>query len=92
MKLFTLRKLCQDIIISMNTLVVFSSGPVVKNPCCNAGDMALIPGPGTTHMPWSNKVRTPQLLSQYSRASEPQLLSPCAAAPEAYHLELTLHN
>ena len=70
----------------------FPSGPVVKNPCCNAGDTGLIPGPGTAHMPWSNKAHTPQLLSQCSRASEPQLLGPCAATPEACHVEPMLHN
>ena len=29
-------------------------GPVVKNPPCNAGDPALIPGPGRSHMPRGN--------------------------------------
>ena len=27
---------------------------VVKNPPASAGDMGLIPGPGRSHMPWSN--------------------------------------
>ena len=31
-----------------------SSGLVVKNPPANAGDMGLFPGPGRSHMTWSN--------------------------------------
>ena len=31
-----------------------SGGTVVKNPPANAGDMGSIPGPGKSHMPWSN--------------------------------------
>ena len=29
-------------------------GAVVKNPPAIAGDMGSIPGPGRSHMPWSN--------------------------------------
>ena len=29
-------------------------GTVVKNPPANAGDMGSSPGPGRSHMPWSN--------------------------------------
>ena len=32
----------------------FPSGPVVKNPPANAGDMGSIPGPGGSHVPQSN--------------------------------------
>ena len=32
----------------------FPAGPVVKNPSCNARDMGLIPGPGISHITWSN--------------------------------------
>ena len=32
----------------------FSDGTVVKNPPANAGGTDLIPGPGRSHMPWSN--------------------------------------
>ena len=32
----------------------FPSGAVVKNPPANAGDTGSIPGPGRSHMPWSN--------------------------------------
>ena len=32
----------------------FPGGAVVKNPSANAGDMGSMPGPGRSHMPWSN--------------------------------------
>ena len=32
----------------------FPGGAVVKNLPANAGDMGLSPGPGRSHMPWSN--------------------------------------
>ena len=32
----------------------FPSGPVVKNPPCNAGDTGLISGPRRSHMPQGN--------------------------------------
>ena len=32
----------------------FPGGTVVKNPPASAGDMGLIPGPGRSHMLWSN--------------------------------------
>ena len=32
----------------------FPGGAVVKNPLANAGDTGSIPGPGRSHMPWSN--------------------------------------
>ena len=32
----------------------FPGGALVKNPPANAGDTGLIPGPGRSHMPWSN--------------------------------------
>ena len=32
----------------------FPGGAVVKNPPANAGDTALCPGPGRSHMPQSN--------------------------------------
>ena len=48
----------------------------------NAGDTALIPGPGRFHMPQSNKARVPQLLKpMHPRAFEPQLLSLCTPGP-----------
>ena len=32
----------------------FPGGAVVKNLPANAGDTGSIPGPGRSHMPWSN--------------------------------------
>ena len=32
----------------------FPGGSVVKNPPASAGDTGSIPGPGRSHMPWSN--------------------------------------
>ena len=32
----------------------FPGGAVVKNQPANAGDTGSIPGPGRSHMPWSN--------------------------------------
>ena len=32
----------------------FPSGAVVKNPPANSGDTGSNPGPGRSHMPWSN--------------------------------------
>ena len=37
-----------------NKVLGFPAGAVVKNPPANAGDMGLIPGPGRSHVPWSN--------------------------------------
>ena len=37
-----------------DTCLDFPGGTVDKNPCANAGDMGLIPGPGRFHEPWSN--------------------------------------
>ena len=54
----------------------FPGGAVVKNPPANAGDTGSSPGPGRSHMSWSNQARAPQLLSLRSRAREPQLLKP----------------
>ena len=32
----------------------FPGGALVKNPPASAGDTGSIPGPGRSHMPWSN--------------------------------------
>ena len=61
----------------------FPDGTVVQNPPANAGDTGSSPGPGRSHMPWSNKAHVPQLLSLRSRTRKPQLLSPSATATEA---------
>ena len=57
------------------TVQGFPGRAVVRNPPANAGDTGSSPGPGRSHMPWSNEARAPQLLSLRSRAHEPQLLS-----------------
>ena len=62
----------------------FPGGAVVKNQPANAGDMGSSPGPGRSHMLWSNKVHALQLLSLHSRARMPQLLSLRAATTEAH--------
>ena len=53
-KLFTVRF---NSIIYFNKYIQnrdFPGGTVVKNPPANAGDTGSIPGPGRSHMPWSN--------------------------------------
>ena len=57
---------------------------MVENPPASAGDTGSSPGPGRSHMLWSNEARAPQLLSLRSRAREPQLLSPRATTTEAH--------
>ena len=54
----------------------FPGGLVVKNLPCNAKDKGSIPGPGSSHMPRSNLAHVPQVLSQCSRAHEPQPTEP----------------
>ena len=49
----------------------FPGGTVVKNLPANAGDTGSSPGPGRSHMPWSNKARVPQLLSLRATTTEP---------------------
>ena len=56
-------------------------GAVVKNLPANAGDTSSNPGPGSSHMLWSNKAHARQLLSLRSRAREPQLLKPTCLEP-----------
>ena len=65
----------------------FPGGAVVKNPPVNAGDAGSSPGPGRSHMLQSNKAHVPQLLSLYSRAREPQLLSHVPQLLKPTHLE-----
>ena len=47
----------------------------------DAGDLGLIAGLGRSHMPWSNQGHAAQLLSQGSRAQEPQPMSPSVPEP-----------
>ena len=41
-------------VIKKSTIRDFPGGAVVKNPPASAGDTGSIPGPGRSHMPWSN--------------------------------------
>ena len=62
----------------------FPSGPVVKKPSANAGDMSSILGPERSHMLRGNWARGPQMLSPCATTTEacpPQ--SPCSTAREA---------
>ena len=59
--------------------------PVVKYPPANAGDKGATPGPGRSHLLWSNQARVPQQLNLYSGAQERHYWSPCT-------LEHVLHN
>ena len=43
---------------------------MVKNPPASAGDTGSSPGPGRSHMPWSNKPHEPQLLSLHATTTE----------------------
>ena len=49
---------------------------MVKKPPANTGDMGSIPDSERSHMPDSDRVCAPQLLSLYARAQEVQLLKP----------------
>ena len=62
----------------------FPDSSVVKNLPAKAGNVGSIPGLGRSHMPWSNKVHVPQLLSLCSRARELQRLSPHALTAESH--------
>ena len=43
-----------SMLLNVNCLRDFPGGTVVKNPPANAGDTGSSPGPGRSHMPWSN--------------------------------------
>ena len=60
----------------------FPGGSVVKNLPANAGDTGLIPDPGRSHTPRSNKARPPQLNLCFS-SWELQVLSPYSTTAEA---------
>ena len=61
------------------------SGPVVKSPPANAGNMGLMSGHGGSHVLQSTQPRVPQLLSLCARAQELQLLKP--TCPRAYAVQ-----
>ena len=43
-----------ELVMTENYTSGFPSGAVVRNPPANAGDTGSSPGPGRSHMPWSN--------------------------------------
>ena len=51
---FLMRHTFKNIFNPKNTYEDFPGGAVVKNPPANAVDMGSSPGPGRSHMPWSN--------------------------------------
>ena len=53
---------------------------MVKNPPANAGDTGSSPGPGRSHMLWSNKARASRLLSPHATTTEARV--PRARAPQ----------
>ena len=44
----------KNLLIKFNTHGDFPGGTVVKNLPASVGDTGSIPGPGRSHMPWSN--------------------------------------
>ena len=71
----------------------FRGGAVVKNPPANAGDMGSSPGPGRSHMLWSNYARAPQLLSLRATLMKPVHLEPVLHNKRSHHNEKpTQHN
>ena len=58
----------------------FPGGTVVKNLLANAVDTGSIPGPGRSHMLWSNYAHAPQLLSLCAATTE-------ARTPRAHALQ-----
>ena len=62
----------------------FRGRSVVKNTPISAGDTCSIPDLERSHMLQRKYYHVLQLLSLFSRAWEPQLLSPCAAATEPW--------
>ena len=47
-----------------------AAAAVVKNPPAKTGDTSLIPDPGRSHEPWSNKAHVPQLPSLPATTAE----------------------
>ena len=58
---------------------------MVKNPPANAGDRGLSPGPGRSHMLWSNKARAP-------RIPKPVHLEPVLRIKRSHHNEKPAHR
>ena len=65
--------------------VGFPGGTVVKNPPANSGDTGSSPGPGRSHMLWSNSVCEPQLL-------KPARLEPVLCNKRSHRNEKPAHR
>ena len=65
----------------------FPSGPVVKNPPCNAGDVSSIPGQATKIPQAEGQLSVQATTTEpvCSGACVPQLESPCATTTEPTH-------
>ena len=68
----------------------FPGGSGDKNPPANARDTNSIPEAGRSHLPRSNQVHAPQLLSLCSRGRKPKLLNP-QDAPSEKSVRSTAH-
>ena len=66
----------KQVVRSQKHIRGFPGGAVVENLPADAGDTGSSPGPGRSHMPWSNWAREPQLLSL-------RIWSLCSATREA---------
>ena len=70
----------------------FFCGPIVKNSPCKAEGTDLIPGPGRSNMPQSNKVPIPQVQSQHSRATSHNYWVHVLQLLKLTYLEPVFHN
>ena len=70
-----------DLQLKKHLISGFPGGSVVKNPPASTGDSGAIPDLGRPPMAQSNQAHVPQLLSQCSKACEPQLLKPTGPEP-----------
>ena len=60
-------------LLKMKHLGDLSGGTVDRNLPTNAGVTGSIPGLGKFHMPWSNQVGEPQLLSLFATTTEARM-------------------
>ena len=71
---------CTRIYLKQECFGDFPGGAVVKNPPANSGNIGSSPGPGRSHMSWSNWARAPQLLSLGATTTEARV--PRSHAPQ----------
>ena len=70
----------------------FPSGAVDKNPPASAGDMGSNSGPGRFLMLWGKEACAPQLLSPWTKTSEPASLEPVLCNRRSHHSKSIHHN